>query len=164
MQDFLQRGMELAEFGFRECVGPAARPDVRAEQGFIGIDVSHSVEQLLVQQRSFYGCFAAMEELRKIFRANIQRLSTRTAKSAGAYLKPPEAPRIDKAQLTAGSQFGYQMGMLGRLYFRGGNQHLARHAQVNDPLPAGGLAGAKIKDNMLADAAYLIYIRAFQNG
>jgi hypothetical protein len=47
------------------------------------------------------------------------------------------------------------MGMLGGLYFRGGNQHLARHAQVNDPLPAGRFVGAKIKDNMLADAAYL---------
>ena len=78
-----------------------------AEQCFIGIDVSHAVQELLIEQRSFNGSLAAMKELGKIFHADVQRLSARAAKSAGTHLKPPKAPWIDEPQFTSRSQFGY---------------------------------------------------------
>lgn len=48
-KDFLQRGVQLAQLGFGKRIGAAARPDVRAEQRLIGIDISDSVQELLVQ-------------------------------------------------------------------------------------------------------------------
>ena len=100
-QNFLQRGMQLAQLGFRERIGPAARPDVCAEQCFIGIDVSHAVQQLLIEQRGFHGRFAGMKEPGKFLRVDTQRLSARTAEACLPDFKPPKAPRIDEPQFTS---------------------------------------------------------------
>src|SRR5579871_1489409 len=58
LQDFLYRGVQLAQFGGRKRVGAAARPDMRADQGFVGVYVSYAVEQLLVEQCPFDRRFA----------------------------------------------------------------------------------------------------------
>ena len=67
MKDFLQRGVQLAHFGFRKRIGASARPDVGTKQRLIGIDVSYAVQELLVQQRRFHRRFAGVKKPGKFF-------------------------------------------------------------------------------------------------
>ena len=101
MQDFLQSGVQLAQLRFCECVGPASRPDVGAEQSFIGIDVSHAVQQLLIQKRGFHRRFACVKEPGKFRNVDTQRLSPRTAEACLPDFKPPKAPRVNEAQFSS---------------------------------------------------------------
>src|ERR1051326_5457904 len=101
MKDFLQRGVQLAQFSFRKRVGAAAWPDASAKQGFIGIDVAHAVQKFLVQQRRFDGRFAGMEQPRKFLCVDTQRLGARPAETCLPYLQATEAPRINKTQLSS---------------------------------------------------------------
>lgn len=71
VQNFLQPSMQLSQFSVGQSIGSAPWPDVRAEQSFVRIDISHAVQELLIEQRSFNGSFAAMKELGKIFHADV---------------------------------------------------------------------------------------------
>src|SRR5215831_6127413 len=101
MKHFLQRGVQLAQLGFRKRIGAAARPDMGAKQRLIGIDVAHAVQKLLVQKRRFYRRFAGVKEPRKFFCVDTQRLSTRSTKTRLPYLQASKAPWINKTQLSA---------------------------------------------------------------
>ena len=71
---FCSDSMQLAQFGLCECIGPAPRPDMRAEQRFIGIDIPHTVQQLLIEQRRLDRRFAGVKQSRKLFCVDTQRL------------------------------------------------------------------------------------------
>ena len=81
-QNFLQGRVQFAQLGFGQRMGPAARPDMSAEQSFIGIDVPHAVQQLLVEQRGFDRRFAGMEKPSEFLGLDAQRLCARAIKPA----------------------------------------------------------------------------------
>jgi hypothetical protein len=97
LQDFLQRGKQLAQLGFRQCVGSPTGSDVGAKQRFIGINVPHAVQQLLVQESCFNWGFAAMKQLGEIICPDLERLGSGSTEAAVLYFQPPETPRIDEA-------------------------------------------------------------------
>ena len=58
-QYFLHGSVQLAQLLARERSGPPPRPYSRAEQRLVGVDVSHSAQELLVEQCALDGGLAA---------------------------------------------------------------------------------------------------------
>jgi hypothetical protein len=56
-----------------------------------------------------------------------------------SHAKPPESPRIDKANFPSRSQTGYRVGVFGFLRPRRTNQQTPGHSQMNNPLGGCGL-------------------------
>src|SRR5689334_1411019 len=101
LQNFLQCGMQLAQLRAGERMGAAAWPDMCAIQRFIGIDISHSMQQLLVKKGRFDGCFAFVKELREFFHSHLERFGPWAVETALPYLQAAKSSRVDKAQLPA---------------------------------------------------------------
>ena len=87
----------------------------RLEQALVGVDVSHSTQQLLVQQSRLDGQLSPPEQLPKLRRSNRHRLTARGAESLHllqlAKLQPPEPSRIHKPDLPPARQAHPRMRM-----------------------------------------------------
>src|SRR5258708_782359 len=118
----------------------APRPYTSPEETLVGIDVAHTVQQLLVQQSCFNRGFALAEKLDEVFQFNLQRLRTRPGKAFLAHFQPAKAPGVYKPQLSSGREFRNQVSVLLDLGFRSCDQHASRHAKMHDPL--AGACGA----------------------
>ena len=59
LEDSLQGGVQAVKFGSLQVASHSPRPDSGAEEALIGIDIAHSVQQLLIQQGGLDGCAAA---------------------------------------------------------------------------------------------------------
>ncbi len=82
-----------------------ARPDPRPEKALVGVDVPHSRQQCLVQQRGLDREAPAPKQRREILSPDGERFSARRGKSRIPVqipkLQPAEPPRINKPQLPA---------------------------------------------------------------
>ena len=52
-ENLAQRETEPLKLGESEPVTPAARPDARLKQAFVGVDIAHACEDRLIEQRRF---------------------------------------------------------------------------------------------------------------
>ena len=68
LQHLEKRQAQTLEIGPGQTPRRFSRPDARAEQAFVGIDISHSRQQRLVQQRRLDGQRAAAKQLCKFGR------------------------------------------------------------------------------------------------
>src|SRR5579872_5852617 len=103
--------MEFSVVRASERACPAARADSGAKQAFIRVDISHAVQQLLVEQCCLDRRLAPLKELHKLFPGDLQRLSARTGKTGAAHLQAAKPPWIDKTQLSSRRQLRDQVGV-----------------------------------------------------
>jgi hypothetical protein len=154
----LQGGVQTVQLCPFEVLRHPAGPDAGAEETFVGINVSYSVEQFLVQQGSFDGGAAGTEEAGEVFFGDLQGFLARAGEARSFFcrrtvqLHAPEAPGVDKAEFPPGSQMedAMSVGRDGCIGIR--NEQAAGHTQVHDPLQAGSLAMLKIEDDVFAYA------------
>src|SRR5581483_9833990 len=127
--------VKAAQFGPGERGGAAARAHSGAEKRFVRIDIAHTTQQLLVQQRALDRGFALAEQVDEDFETNIQRFHAFSLETvARVYRQPPEPPWINKAQFPSRSQLGNEMRVLFDFLLWLCQQKLAGHAQMNDKL------------------------------
>jgi hypothetical protein len=83
-------------------------PNSRLEQALIGVNISYSAQQLLIQQSRFDGQLSAAKQPGKFRSSNGHWLIARGAESFRlpqlAKLQPPESPRVDKPNLPSALQ------------------------------------------------------------
>lgn len=94
---------------------PATRTNACTEERLVGIDVSHSAQQLLIQQSALNRSSAATEERDELFFANFQRFHTAGIKAVRVNAQFSEHSRIDESQFAAGGEPGDQVSVLGDL-------------------------------------------------
>ena len=103
-----QRKPQPFKVGSGQPSGPPAWPDAGVKKAFVGIDIAHSGQQGLIQQRGLDRKLAAAKERGKLLRPNRQRLRPRCAEARAAAqvakLQPPKSPWIHKPQLPAAGQ------------------------------------------------------------
>jgi len=91
------------QVGFGEPSGLAPRPDPRSEQALVGINVSDTAQERLIQQCGLDGQSAAAKHERKLLGANREWLLACGFKTGTAayfpQLQPPKPSGIDKADL-----------------------------------------------------------------
>jgi len=75
LQDFAEGQPQTFEFGSGQPSTQAARTNSRTKETFVGVNVSHPGEQLLIEQRGFNRQLAPMEKLSKFHRRNRQRVN-----------------------------------------------------------------------------------------
>src|SRR5258708_2467328 len=109
--------------------------NARAEERLVGVDIPNAVQQFLIKQSSFDRSLSAAKELREIFRADGERLSTRSREAfLGSYAQPAKTSRIDEAQLTSRTERGDRMSVFWGFLFGRTDEQASGHAKVNNPL------------------------------
>src|ERR1700680_650189 len=99
LQDFFYRQEKPSQLLMRDRSRAPARANSSAKQGFIRVDVSHSPQQLLVEQCALDGSIPPMEQSRESVELDFQRFeSPRFKRGVTGHAKPPEASRVNKAQ------------------------------------------------------------------
>src|SRR5438270_1511080 len=88
VQNFLYRCQEFAELIAFYRGSTAARTDSSAEQRFIGIYVSHSAQEFLIQQRALDGSLASAEHGHETFDVGFQGLDSACFKAADGHTQP----------------------------------------------------------------------------
>jgi hypothetical protein len=81
-KNLAQRLPEPVVLGNRDPVGAPSRPDSGMEQAFVRIDVPHTRQQRLIEQRRFDGHMPCAKECCKLTGADVERIGSRTLKSA----------------------------------------------------------------------------------
>jgi hypothetical protein len=103
-EDGLQTGMQAIEFGPLQVASHPAGPDSGTEKTLVGIDIAHSVQQLLVQQGSLNGCAAGPEERGELVGRDVERLLAgareggRLLGGDAVQLHTPESPGVHEAE------------------------------------------------------------------
>src|ERR1051326_289765 len=97
-QHFLHGDEKFPELFRSNCGGPSSRTDAGAEQRFVGINISHAPQQLLIEQRAFDGSLATAKQPDEPLKVNIKGLDAPGIKIR-RNAQPPKAPRIDEPQL-----------------------------------------------------------------
>ncbi len=82
LQYLLQRGMQLVEFSPRQRVGASPGTHACANQALIRVDVSHAMQEFLIQQRGLDWRLTAMKQLRKLIGTDPGRFRTRPREHA----------------------------------------------------------------------------------
>src|SRR5439155_23884049 len=90
--------MQKRQFLSRQRSRPAAWAHPGAEQGLIGINVSHPAEQLLIQQCTLYRRLASAEQFFEIRCRYLKRLFSWRFKLLD-YVEPSEMPMINEEKL-----------------------------------------------------------------
>src|ERR1043165_2831497 len=119
------------------------RPDACPGQRFVRIDISHAVQQLLVEQSRLDGRFAAVEQPREFIPRDLERRGAGTTEALAPHLQSAKTARVDKAQLSPRCQLCHQVRMREDLRFRGHHLHSPSHPQVDAPLAAATLSYTK---------------------
>src|SRR5579864_6084597 len=86
LQHLLQSMVQLGVFRTRDGGRPPPGPNSGAEQAFICVDVSHSMQQLLVQQRRLDRRLARAKKLHEFFDLDLKRLRPWSGKAAHSNL------------------------------------------------------------------------------
>ena len=89
--------MQAVEFRPLEVTSHTARPNAGTEEALIGINISYSVQQLLIQQSSLDRGFAGTKQCRELVLRNFERLLPRSSEARGLERHPAKAPGIHKA-------------------------------------------------------------------
>jgi hypothetical protein len=163
-KDALQAGVKAIKFCPLQVVSHPAGPDPCPEKTLVSINIPHAMQELLIEQGSFDGCATRPEKRGELVTRNIERLlagpgeALRLLCGDPMELQTPEAPRVDKAQLSPGGQMQDAMRMPGNRGCRIGDQQPPGHAQVHDPLqprmlrPGGGRPVCQVEDDVFAHA------------
>src|SRR5258705_12483024 len=123
--------MQEFELSGRDCGGATTGPKPGAEERFVGIDVSNTAQQFLIEQRTLDGCLTAAKQCDKSFFFYFQWLdAARFELSRAMHAQPAEAPRVDETKFTPGCQFGDRMSMLHGLGVRIADRHAALHPEM----------------------------------
>src|SRR5208283_4962017 len=118
------------------------RPDSGTEERLVSINVSHSAQQLLIEQRTLDWRLATAEEGKEAVDFGVQRLvagsnESRDTPGFNSHNRQPSEPSwINEAQLATRSQLQNSVSVLGHFDFGGCNQQPASHTEVYDPLPS----------------------------
>jgi hypothetical protein len=123
------------------------------EETLIGIDVSNSVQQLLIEQGCLHGRFAPMKKPLKIRQADSQGLASRPLELMAPYFQPPEAARIYKMQLSSRLKMCDEVRMFRRQGILANHDHATGHPQMYYPLAPV----VKIKNNVFPDAPHPLH-------
>ena len=138
LQNLAERKPEPFKFGFAKATGVAARPDTGMKEAFVGVDVTHTGKQALIEQGSLDRQASATKECGKFFRGDGEwlcaccgkgRLPVQTQK-----LEPAKAARVNKAQLATTGQAEPSVSMCGDWSFGGRDKKPPGHAEMDDPL------------------------------
>ena len=101
-RELLHRREQAGELVAVNAGGAAAGANSCAEQGLIRINVSHSAQQLLVEQRALDRSLTAAKQFEEAIGIGFQRLDATGFEAAGVGdAEPSEAPGVDKAQFLA---------------------------------------------------------------
>lgn len=142
LQHIAQSGSQPGQIGARQAAGSPARTDPGAIEAFVGIDISHSGKQFLVEQGSLDGQAPAAEQGRESFLVNGERLGAWASEPGMpaeiAELEPSEPARIYKAQFAAAGEGQARVGVGRDRCLWCGDKQAPGHAQVNDPLSRNG--------------------------
>src|SRR5690348_6462007 len=106
--------MQARQLEPRQGMRSAPRAYSGPEKTLIGIDVSYSVQQLLIEQGCLHRRLTLMKKPFKLRQADSQGLASRSLELIAPYLQPPEPARIYKVQLSSGFKACDEMGMLRR--------------------------------------------------
>ena len=143
-EDALQAGMQTVKFRPLQVASHPAGPDTGAEETLVGIDISHSMQELLIQQSSLDRGAAGPEKGGELVGRDTQGLLSGSLETVGLrlFLGDPvkrhasEAPGVHKAELSPRLQMQNGMGVRRKRRGRIGDQQATGHAQVHDPLQA----------------------------
>ena len=136
----LKTGMEAVEFRPFQVASHPPGPDPCPEKTLVGIDIPHSMQELLIEQGSLDGGAAGTKERGKIVPGYLEGLLASSGEAFRFLLgvsvesQTPESARIDKTQLSPRGQMQDAMGMPGNGSCRIGDQQPPSHAQMHDPL------------------------------
>lgn len=136
----------------------AARTYSGAEKTLVGIDVSYSVQQLLIEQGCLHRRFALMKKPLKIRQADRQGLAARSLELIASDLQPPEPARIYEMQLSSGLKTRDEVCMICGHGILVNNKHATSHPQMHHPLATL----VKVKHNVFADASHPLHRRPLQ--
>ena len=125
--------MQKRQFLSRQRRRPAAWAHPGAEQRLIGINVSHSAEQLLIQQGAFDQRLAPAKQFCEIRGRYLKRLFSWRFKCLD-YAKPAKAARINEAKFASRGETNDSVGMFLPIRIGRANLHAASHAEVHNPL------------------------------
>jgi len=138
LEHFFQSVSKSLKFNPGQISSPPSRANSRAKEAFIGIDVSHTSKQGLIQQCSFDRQFSSMKKVREFVPFDRERLCSPPIEPISSRqvpkLEASETSRIDKTQLASALQPQPRMRMLRHCDIRGCNQKTSSHSEVNDPL------------------------------
>ena len=108
------------------------------KQALVGVDVSHARQKSLVQQRGLDSQLSPVKQMRKRFRVDGKRFSSRASETRPlaqvAKLQPSESPRIYKTQLTSARKRQARVRVFCHRSIRRRHQQAPGHAQVHNPL------------------------------
>ena len=107
------------------------RTNPRPKQALICINISHSMQQRLVQQSRLDRHLPPPEQTHKRILANGQRLRPWPPISSRPHGQPPKPTSIHKPQLIPTAQRKYRMRVRRRRNIRRRNQQPPRHSQMN---------------------------------
>ncbi len=110
-EDRTQGGAEPSKFGARESTSRACGANPRAKQAFVRVDISHSVEQRLIQQCGFDGELPSSKKGSEIGKGDRERLGSGTLKIPWLERQASKATRINEPQFTPGTQMQHGMGV-----------------------------------------------------
>lgn len=141
LKNLAQGRAEAFELGPGEAAGHTAGTYTRAKQALVGIDVSHTCQQGLVQKRSFDGETATPEKSYEGLRGNVEGFRSRTEEGVLTIKvlerQPTEAARVHEAKLEAGGEGEARVGVGGEGGGWVGDEQAASHSKVDDPLSIG---------------------------
>ena len=161
-QDGLQGCLKAVEPLAGEASGHAGRTDSGMEEAFVGINVAHAVEQLLVEQGGLDRELAVAEEGAEVGGRDGEGLLSGSAEGLRVgdrvQSEAAEAARVDEAKLAAGGEREDGVSVRRNGHGGGGDEQASGHAEVDDPLNGSvsrsGVSGAsaEVEDDVLADA------------
>ena len=98
--------MKRGQLSMRETRSDASRVNSRAEQTFVGVNVSDTAQDALIEQQSFDSTASRTEAGTKFLQGDIERLRPQVAERLGYLGLPndqhaPETAAVPKTQLPA---------------------------------------------------------------
>ena len=155
----LDRAVQALQFLAGEPASLTSGTDAGAKQAFIGIDIAHTMEKFLVQQRRLDGGSTAAKERAKVVERNLQRLLSGSdeaiprgripSRRLAWFLRglgkiehgePTKTPGIDKADLATIVELKNGVGMGRQRLIWIADQETARHSKMdNATVPADGI-------------------------
>src|ERR1700676_998583 len=101
-QYFFHSDEELFQSLTRDARGAPARANAGPEQGLIGINVAHSAQQFLIEQRALDGSLPAAKQPQKAIEFDFQGLDAGCIEvSRCGHAESPKTPGIDEPQFPA---------------------------------------------------------------
>ena len=140
-QNLSQRGAEPAVFSCGDSIGSPSRANSRSEKALIGVDIAHSCQEGLIEQRRFNRKMPPSESGSERLCADLKWLGSGRFKSGDmrqlTKFEAPEPARIDKAQLTSTLEAQPRVRMFRNFALGSRDQQPSGHAEVHDPLRVG---------------------------